>query len=89
MDLRRIDGIAHIVSLAVCNVGDEAHRLAELAADQFDDIDVFHLVVPTDVVHFPLFSLLKDEVDRFAVILHIQPVADVLPRAVDGERFIR
>lgn len=89
MDLRRIDRIAHIVSLAVCNVGDEALRLAELTADQFDDIDVFHLVVPTDVVHLSLSPLLKDEVDRFAVILHIQPVADVLPRAVDGERLIR
>ena len=88
VDLRRVDGIAHIMALPVRDKGDEALGLFQLAADEADNIDVLHLVVAADVVHFPHPSFVDDEVDRFAVIFHIQPIADILPRAVDGERLI-
>ena len=50
MDLHRVDGVAHIVALAVGNVGDEVLWLTQLLADELHDVDVAHLVVPADVV---------------------------------------
>ena len=88
VDLRRVDRIAHIVPFAVGNERDEALRLAQLLTDELDDIDVPHLVVPADVVHLPHAPFVDDEVDRLAVILHIQPITHVLALAVHGQRLI-
>ena len=82
VDLGGVDGVAHIVSLAVGDVGDEALRLAQLLADQLHDVDVPHLVVTADVVDLAHPAITEDEVDGLAVILHIQPVADIQPLAV-------
>ena len=45
--------------------------------------------MPAHVVHFSHPSLLDDEVDRLAVVLHIQPIPHVLPRPVHGQRLVR
>ena len=82
VNLGGIDGVAHIVSLAVGDVGDQTLRLAQLLADQSYDVDVPHLIVAADVVDLAHPSVADDEVDGLAVILHIQPVPDVQSFAV-------
>ena len=77
MDLGRVDSVTHIVALAVGNMGDEAFRLAQFFADQLHDVDVAHLVVSADVVNLTDASLVDDEVDGLAVVLYVQPVADI------------
>ena len=52
LQLSRVDGVTHIVTLSVCYIGDEVHILAFLSAEQsingldnhLDDIDVLPLV---------------------------------------------
>ena len=77
MDLGRVDGVTHVVTLAVSNVSDQAFRLAQLLTDELDDIDVLHLVVAADVVNLTDTALVDDQVDGLAVVLYIQPVADI------------
>ena len=52
VDLGRIDGITHIMTLTVANMGNQALRLAQLLADDLYDFDVLLLVVTADVVNF-------------------------------------
>ena len=89
MNLRGVDRVTHIVTFAVGNERDKAFGFAEFLTDQFDDVDILHFVMPADVVHFAHFALVDNEVDRFAMILDVQPVANVLALAVNGKRFVR
>ena len=88
VDLRRVDGVAAVVSLAVGDVLDEVFRLAELLEDGLDDVDVGALIVAADVVDLADAALLQDQVDSMAVVLDIKPVADVLAIAVDRQFLI-
>lgn len=88
MYLRRVNGISHIVTLAVGDVGDEGFRFAELFTNQLDDVNVLHLVMPADVVNLSDAPVVDNHVNRLAVILDVKPIADVLALAVDRQRFI-
>ena len=71
MNLGRIDGVTHVVTLAVRYVRDQALRLAKLLTDQLYDVDVLHLVVTTDIVNLTNAALVNDQVDGLTVILNI------------------
>ncbi len=88
VDLRRVDGVAAVVALAVSDMLDEVFGLAELLEDGLDDVDVGALIVAADVVNLADAALLQDEVDGAAVILDIEPVADVLAVAVDWQLLV-
>lgn len=88
VDLRRVDGVAAVVALAVGDVLDEVFGLAELLEDGLDDVDVGALIVAADVVDLADAALLQDQVDGMAVILDVEPVADVLAVAVDRQLLV-
>ena len=88
VDLRRVDGVAAVVALAVGDVLDEVFGLAELLEDGLDDVDVGALIVATDVVDLADAALLQDQVDGMAVVLDIEPVADVLAVAVNRQLLV-
>ena len=88
MNFGGVDGVAHVVALAVGDVGDEALRLAQLLADELHDVDVPHLVVAAHVIHLTHTALADNEVDGPAVVLYIQPVPDVQPLAVHRQRLV-
>ena len=88
VDLRRVDGVAAVVALAVSDVLDEVFGLAELLEDGLDDVDVGTLIVAADVVDLADAALLQDQVDGMAVILDVEPVADVLAVAVDRQLLV-
>ena len=94
LQLRRVDGIAQVVTSTVGNEGDEVHILAFLTTqqavdgvdDHLDDVDVLPLVETTDVVGLGNQALVEDEVDGTGVVLDEQPVAHVLALAIHGQR---
>lgn len=88
VDLGRVDGIAHIVALTVGDIGNQTLRLAQFLADQLDNVDVLHLVVAAHIVDFADLAVVDDEVNRLAVILHIQPVTHVFALAVNRQRLV-
>ena len=88
VDLRRVDGVTAVVALAVGDVLDEVFGLAELLEDGLDDVDVGALIVAADVVDLADAALLQDQVDGMAVVLDVEPVADVLAVAVDRQLLV-
>ena len=89
MDFGGVDGVTHIVALAVRDVGDEALRLAQFLADELHDVDIPHLVVAAHVIHLAHAPLTDDEVDGPAVVLHIQPIPNVQALAVHRQGLVR
>ena len=86
LQLSRVDGVTHIVTLSVCYVGDKIHILAFLSAEQtvhgldnhLDDIDVLPLVETADVVSLGNLALVENHIDGTSMIHYIQPVAHIL-----------
>ena len=86
LQLSRVDGITHIVTLSVCYISDEVHILAFLSAEQtvnsldnhLDDIDVLPLVETADVVSLGNLTLVENQIDGTGMIYYIQPVAHIL-----------
>ncbi len=54
--------------------------------DYLDDVDVLPLVEASDIVGLGNLPFVEDKVNGAGMILDIEPVAHVLPLAVDGER---
>ena len=77
MDFRRVDGVAAVMTFAVGNMMDEAFRLAQCFANQFDDVDVLHFIVAADIIDFADAALLEDEVDGPTMVFDIEPVSDI------------
>ena len=67
-----------------------ALRAAQQTIDRLDDdldqIDVFPLVESADVVGLGHFATMENQVDGPCVVLDVEPIADVLAFAVDGQR---
>ena len=92
--LRRVDGIAKIMSLAVGNISDQvercAFRIAEFCVHSFyeslHEVDVAPFIVAAYVVGLPCLSFMEHEVESLSVIAHKKPVADVLSFTIDRKR---
>ena len=61
------------------------HELVHGADNDFHDLDILPLVVAAHVVDAAIRALRDDEVDGLAVVFHVEPVAHVGARAVNGE----
>ena len=95
-DLGGVDGVAAIVARAV---GDKCDQLAARTgsqrpchlihevANQCHHVQVGALARPANVVGRAHPAAGQDRTNRRAVILHKEPVADVLPVAVNRQRF--
>ena len=83
LELRAVDGVAAVVAGAVGDpvevLGVLSHRLQDHAQDR----DVVLLAVGADEVGLPHAALREDVPDRGAVVLGVDPVADVLAAAVE------
>ena len=83
LELRAVDGVAAVVSGAVCDpvevLGVAAHRLEDHAQHG----DVVLLAISSDEVGLPHAALGEDVPDGAGVVLGVDPVADVLAAAVE------
>ena len=93
LQFRAVDGVAHIVSGAVGDIGDEIHvgtfgptqQAVDGVDDHLDDVDILPLVETADVVGLGNLALVENEVDGTGVVFDIKPVAHVFALAVDGQ----
>lgn len=58
-------------------------------ANRLDYVQILTLVVPADVICFTHGPGGRYAIQRAGMILHVQPVADLLPVAVYRQRFAR
>lgn len=95
LDLAGVDGVAAVVAGAILHVSDELRvramrrvgdKLIQQRAEGVDNVDVGALVVAADVVALADVALLERRDDSAAVVLNIEPVADLLAVAVDRQR---
>ena len=87
-DFRWVDRIALVMAGAVGDVIDQGFGLAELAQDRLDDLEIGALVVAADVVDLTDTAFSNDQVDRRAMVLDIEPVADVFALAIDRQGLV-
>ena len=66
----------------VCHELNQALRLIKCLQNGLYHFQVGALIMPADVIDFPLASLVDNKVNGLAVIRHMEPVAHVLPCAV-------
>ena len=93
LELGGVDSVAQVVPGAVGHIGDEllagAFRVAEQAVhgldDHLHDVYVLPLIEAADVVGIAGFAAVEDDVNGAGVVDHVEPVAHVLPFAVDGQ----
>ena len=94
-ELAGVDGVATVVAGAVLNVGDlvlvgfavgARAEFVEDGAQGMDDVEVGFFVPAADVVDLAHPARFEDAADGAAVVFHIEPVADLLAVAVDGQR---
>ena len=93
LQLRRINGVTHVVTGAIGNKSDEVQVFAFLTAKQtidrlnqyFDEVNVLPFVKATDIVGFGRLSLVEDQVDGTGVVLHVEPVAHILALTINWQ----
>ena len=77
LQLSRVDGVTHIMTLSVSYISNEIHILAFLSAEQsvngldyhLDDIDILPLVETADVVSLGNLSLVENHIDIIKVVI--------------------
>ena len=88
MDLRRVNGIAQIVSFAVTHMGDESLRLVRCMANQLHGVDIPHLIMAADIIDLSEPPLIQHKVNCLAVVVHIEPVPHIQPLPIDGQGLV-
>jgi len=87
-ELTGIQGVPAVVVLAVGDGLDERVGFAELPTEAPGDFDVFDFVAAGDVIGLTGLAMLDEEINRVAMILDINPIADLPAVAVEGERLV-
>ena len=86
LQLSRVDGVTHIVTLSVCYISNQIQVSTLRATEQsinglddyLDNIDVLPLVETADVVSLGNLTLVENHINGTGMIHYIQPVAHVL-----------
>jgi hypothetical protein len=95
LDFGSVDRITAVMAGPVFDEGNEFARMTtglwrefiNSVADQFHDTDVRPFVVTADVVGLAVVAACEQEPERFAMVAHVEPVADVHAIAIDGDGF--
>src|SRR5581483_8335036 len=87
--LQQALGAKRIAAVVAGTVGDVLDQRGVAPAELEDaahDLDVGQLVRAADVVDLARLPPLQHDVDRRGAVLHVEPVADLHPVAVNGQR---
>ena len=96
VDFGGIDRVAAVMAGAVGDIGDlrgigraigSRREIVEHRTKCVDYLKVGFFIPAADVVGFANLPVLKDATNGGAVVLHIEPIADLLAIAVDGKWF--
>ena len=88
MNLSRINRITHIVTFTIRYMCDQTLRFAKLLADDLYNVDILLLIVSTDIINLTNTTVMDNQINRFAVILHIQPVTHIQTFTIYRQRFV-
>lgn len=76
------------MTFAVFYIGDQAFGFSKFMANELYEINVADFVVAADVVDFADPAVVKNQIDGFAVVFHIDPVPCIQTIAIYGQRII-
>src|SRR5690606_24627777 len=88
LSLYRVDRITAIVAKTVGDIFDQRVRFAEGVEERGDHLKVAALVACTDVIYLAGAAVLIRQPDGTAMVIDVDPIADVLPVAVDRKRLV-
>src|SRR5579864_864897 len=83
--LGRIERVAPVVPGPIGDRADEGRRAPGQLEDAMGEVDVAHLVAAADVVDLAEAAAFDDEVDRAAVVVDMEPIANVQAVTVEGQ----
>src|SRR6267154_2875771 len=94
LNLTRVHGVTAVMAGTVLHKCDQAATRSPAASCHFvytvanglDNLDIALLVPAANVVSLSHSSSIQDDCNRFAMVLHIQPVANVLAIPINGKR---
>ena len=86
--LRRVNGISQIMTGSVLDMSDKRLGFAHDAQNRFDNIYLALLVMTADIVDLAYPAVMNNEINSAAVILNIEPVADIESLAVDRQTLV-
>ena len=73
---------------SVLDMGDKGLWFAHDSQNRFDNIYIALLIVTADIVDLAYPAVMNNEIDSAAVILNIEPVADIESLAVDRQTLV-
>ena len=73
---------------SVLDMGDKSFGLAHDAQNRFDNIYIALLVMTADIIDLTYPAVMNNEINSAAVILNIEPVADIESLAVDRQTLV-
>lgn len=83
---RVVEAVAAVVALAVLDPRDLVPTRAAAVKQGLRELDVGQLHVTADVVDAPALASLESKLDAAAVVVHVDPAADVPAIAVERDR---
>src|SRR5580704_16070475 len=86
--LAAIDGIPQVVPGTITDKFNQSLRFSEQLEQHAGQVDIANFLVTAEVVDLARLPLAQSRVDSPAVIMHVNPVADILPRAIHGQRLV-
>lgn len=94
LKLARIDGIAHVVTKSVSDIGYEVltvtfgitEQTIDSAYDHTYKVNVFPLIESSDVISVGNLSLMEYQIDGAGMVLNEEPVTHIFTLAVDWQR---
>ena len=86
-DLGVVDCVSAVVPRSILHIANQVFLRAECMDDQAYDVQVCALIVAADIVDFARQTARENRVERAAMVVHIQPVANLHPVAVHRQRY--
>ena len=84
-----VDGIAQIMSRTIGDELDQTFGSAQRFQDQLGNFEILHLAAAADVVHLAFAALLQYHVQSGAMIVDVDPVANIAALAVHRQALAR
>ena len=88
VNLCRVNGIAQDMTGSVLDKDEKGLKFAHDSQNRFDNIYIALLIVTADIVDLAYPAVMNNEIDSAAVILNIEPVADIESLAVDRQALV-
>src|SRR5690606_8427827 len=84
LGLGGVDGIAQVVAWSILDVLNQRLGTIEQVEQEASQVNIHDLLSSAEIVHFARLASPQRGINPAAMIQHMDPIANVLTRAVDG-----